>query len=1337
MAEVDQRGAPPGVTARLVIVPHTHWDREWYRPFQDFRYRLVRLLDRLLDILERDEAFSHFHLDGQTIVLEDYLEIRPHQRPRLQRLISAGRLAVGPWYVLPDEFLVSGESIIRNLQIGRSIAARFGTALDVGYLPDQFGHIGQMPQILRGFGIDTAVVWRGVGADVQQTEFRWTSLDGSSVFAVYLPQGYSNGRALPSTAASLRQRLESILVELQPFRHIPSALVMNGTDHQEAQRVLPSILGEALRGVEGVTAKIGSLRDYVDAARREADSLPEHRGELRSPLRAHLLPGVTSMRVRQKQRDFQNVSRLERYAEPLATWASFIDRQRDLTEFVDWAWKVSVQNHPHDSICGCSVDQVHRDMEYRFDQVDMVLRETIRQSFAAIAEKTDTSGEGELRLLVFNPNPAGVGVVDDKLYLDASEALSLVADDGSSIPLWVEPGPSETLLDTELGPSDLRPHVEAIQGREFFGLVLNGIGFRHEGDVLEVAVTADRQARGRFDVAAARTRWLQHLDEPGLRSVRVCARTASLSRLVFVAPLNGHGFTQLGVRRQSAASAPPFATTEGSIENRWYRVTMGDDGSLAILDKELGLELPRCNWFVDEGDRGDEYNFDPVPASVAIGAPSRPAVAHVDGGNAVVARMKVETVYPVPRRLDTDRAARSERYVDLPISTTVSLYAGMKRIDFETEVDNTAEDHRLRVGFQTPLSVDSAFMEQAFGTVERPLDLEPGGSVEAPIGTVPQKTFSALCDGSARRRPLQSRYPRDRSAPRQHRLRSVDDVGAKRRLAVARRPAAAQRSRRTRDGDTGSTEPGTAPLRVCVDDLRGTYRLRGGRRQGPRLCLPAGGNSHRRPFGPAASRREPGALRQPARGDIGRHPRRARGPDCDPLLQRIRRRAARIAHLPRCRPRTYGRPSRCGSWHRNPLSRRFGTRHSATLRDRHLRGCASGRRSSCRRAVMPPRALRPLRELLSGIEVVAIRGSADVQVGGIRADSRAVAPGDVFVCLPGYRTEGGEMRADRHDFISAALERGAAALVVERERRCRSPARGGGARRRLLGAHRRHGLRLLRQSVERAADGRRDRDQRARPRPRTSSSRCWRPPVIARRASAPIEYRFGDRSWPALQTTPGGAGAAAPAARRPSTRGSHAVVMEVSSHALELRRVGGIAFDVAVFTNLSQDHLNFHPDMHHYLRAKGRLFEELASGGKRGHRGGQRRRPRERATSSRSTAVALLTYGVGRRRRRQARARRAALARARASWRTRRRRTSPVELRAPRRLQRSQRPGRRCRGHRHGRAARAQIRDGLAAAPPVPGRFELVDCGQDFAVAVDYAHKPDALERLLQQRARR
>src|SRR5204863_957594 len=179
----------------VFLVPHTHWDREWYRPFQSFRILLVDVVDEVLDALEADERLR-FTLDGQLATVDDYLEIRPEAEPRIRALVESGRLAIGPWLTLVDEFLVDGETIVRNLAAGLARAADFGGTMRVGYLPDMFGHVAQMPQILRAAGIETAVVWRGVPAAVDRHRFLWEALDGSAVVAEYLPAGYGNAAYL-------------------------------------------------------------------------------------------------------------------------------------------------------------------------------------------------------------------------------------------------------------------------------------------------------------------------------------------------------------------------------------------------------------------------------------------------------------------------------------------------------------------------------------------------------------------------------------------------------------------------------------------------------------------------------------------------------------------------------------------------------------------------------------------------------------------------------------------------------------------------------------------------------------------------------------------------------------------------------------------------------------------------------------------------------------------------------------------------------------------------------------------------------------------------------------
>jgi len=751
----------PSQSVHLVVVPHTHWDREWYQPFQEFRVRLVRLIDRLLALFEHDPAFAHFHFDGQTIVLEDYLEIRPQQRARLRRLIRDGRIAVGPWYVLPDEFLVSGESLIRNLQIGHRLAAEFGPVTKIGYLPDEFGHCAQMPQILASFGIDAAVVWRGVGANVSQTLFTWEGLDGTPTLAVYLPiSGYSNGRNLPEQVDELRGQLAAIIDEQAPFRCIASLLVMNGTDHQEPQPALPSALAAAADGLEHLTYEIAPLARFIERARREQQTLHAHRGELRSCRRTTVTPGVTSVRVRLKQRDFDNVSRLERYAEPLATWADRLERAAatgdapaadQLGALLEWAWKLVVQNHPHDSITGCSVDQVHRDMEARSEQVHMVVSQVLSQSLTAITQAIDTSHvDPDAALLVYNPNGAGASVVSADLYLDAAPAYGLVDGDGRDIPLHLEASPSEVLLDAELPPADVRPHVLAMQSREFLGMAINGIRLERRGATLHAAVTLDRMPRGHLDVPGLRAQWLAYLDDPTVHSIAVRAQTGVPARATFGAPaLNGHGFTLFRLRQQPAATTPTvaFSVTEGELEGEHFRVRVNPDGSLHVTDKQTGLVLPRCNHFVDEGDRGDEYNFDPVDGQAVL-APHAPPTIAIDAGNAVVATLTITQRYALPRGLEADRETRAAEPVLVPITTVVRMYAGIHRLDFDTRVDNLAADHRLRVHFHTPLVVESAYMEQAFGTVERALALEPPSEYEQPIGTVPQKTFACIQNGT-------------------------------------------------------------------------------------------------------------------------------------------------------------------------------------------------------------------------------------------------------------------------------------------------------------------------------------------------------------------------------------------------------------------------------------------------------------------------------------------------------------------------------------------------------------------------------------------------------------
>ncbi len=415
------------------IVPHTHWDRAWYVTFQEFRIRLVRLIDRLIDLLESDPEYTYFMLDGQTSLLEDYLEVRPERAEVLKALGRAGRISVGPWYVLPDEFLVSPEALIRNLMLGHRMGETYGGAMKIGYVPDGFGHIGQLPQIFQGFGIDTAFFWRGVGqeADDLGTEFEWVARDGSRVLTIWMPWGYHN---LSNVGFPIRwgdtsqmvfdwelaiEQVKGSLDDLESMTNSSARLLMNGIDHAEAEPRVPELVRLANKAFADVDFRMGTLADHVAHVRSENGAFPTFSGEFRWGRFSEILQGVYSTRINLKQRNHQVETLLERYAEPLTAFAWMAGAcPPEGTQDLLWtAWRWLLKNHPHDDIYGSGIDQIHDEMCYRFDQAEQIGDVLVRDSVRQLARQVDFSSQPGMPVLVFNPlnwtrDEVAVGEVD-------------------------------------------------------------------------------------------------------------------------------------------------------------------------------------------------------------------------------------------------------------------------------------------------------------------------------------------------------------------------------------------------------------------------------------------------------------------------------------------------------------------------------------------------------------------------------------------------------------------------------------------------------------------------------------------------------------------------------------------------------------------------------------------------------------------------------------------------------------------------------------------------------------------------------------------------------------
>ncbi|MEW5786078.1 MAG: glycosyl hydrolase-related protein [Bacillota bacterium] len=744
---------------RGYIVPHTHWDREWYATFQQFRFKLVRLVDRVLETLETDPSFKYFTLDGQAVILEDYLEIKPAERGRLEKLIAAGRLLIGPWYVLPDEFLVSGEALIRNLLRGADLCRAFGGLMAVGYVPDQFGHIAQLPQILTGFRIDAAVLWRGVSGDCRKDRFRWEAPDGSRVNAFYLSDSYSNAAGLPATAAELAERIEQLVKAQHGRLSTDAILLMNGSDHLMPQPGLPGILPEAAARLK-MALEISSLPRYIAAVRQEAAALQPITGELRSGERAPLLTSCASSRIRQKQRNHAVETLLEKYAEPLAVWA-WLQGASYPAGFLAESWRQLLLNHPHDSICGCGNDQVHREIETRFDHAEQVARLVRDDSLRFLAQKVDTGWfAGESGLLAFNPHPRPVtGLVEVELpETGRDDVINGLVDEKGRFAAWQPSGGGASeYFAINLTPLQARAALGWVGSREIQGLYLNGVKMSGPCDgLLKVDFILGGSPVGELDLDELKRQALALFKDRSIKRIRVVARQGGERGLFIAAAVPGCGWRSYEPLFDPAARpATDLRVSAKGMESSLYRIKFNRDGSLDILDKESGLEFMNCGRLVDGGDRGDLYTYAAPERDRLVGRP-RPRCTGRRVKVEVIERGPVRTAvrlimaYRLPAALTPDRQGRLRQKVSCAAVTTVSLAAGLPGIHFRTEFENRACDHRLRVHFTAPLRAASVWVDGHFNVAERPLQPPPGdyaGWAEKPNGLAPQKSFISIDDG--------------------------------------------------------------------------------------------------------------------------------------------------------------------------------------------------------------------------------------------------------------------------------------------------------------------------------------------------------------------------------------------------------------------------------------------------------------------------------------------------------------------------------------------------------------------------------------------------------------
>ena len=653
---------------KAFIVPHTHWDREWYQTFQQFRIRLIDLIDNLIDILENDKAFSDFTLDGQTIVLEDYLEVHPERRGILKKYITEGRIHVGPWYILPDEFLVSAESIIRNLLLGHKIASEFGSIMKIGYIPDPFGHISQMPQILKGFGIDNIIFWRGIEYDQSQgNEFIWQGPDGTELFAVHLPKiGYCNAVSLPEDVGQAYKLINEAIEDLLSRETSKSLLLLNGVDHLEAQPYIPYLVKELNKRFTDIEIKQGNLKEYIDYAKETVKpELNKVTGEFRSAKDTPILQSVYSSRMYIKQANQRCETLLENWAEPSASLAWLLGN--NYPQNLLWtSWKWLLKNHPHDSICGCSIDQVHREMMTRFDWSGQIAREVVNKNLDYISEKIkiDYLNKDELALVAFNPLPYSI---DENVEVRVKF-------------------PQEINLN--------RVKVLTTQGEE--------IPYQLKGYGLDYKII--------FNPFKSPQPLEVNYADISFTAKDIPACGYKIFTIKAINDLRVHKEYKTDIR-----------AGRDYIENKYYKVIAETNGTVTVVDKRNNKKFKNCNRFVDEGDAGDEYTYSPpLNDQIIINQLNNISTKDVGPSEAI---LKVSGKMMLPVGLKSDRKSRAEKMIECPVESEIKLFSEVQRIEFKTKFDNRVCDHHLQVEFPTAIKTDQVYAEGHFGIVKRSINL--------------------------------------------------------------------------------------------------------------------------------------------------------------------------------------------------------------------------------------------------------------------------------------------------------------------------------------------------------------------------------------------------------------------------------------------------------------------------------------------------------------------------------------------------------------------------------------------------------------------------------------
>lgn len=640
---------------KIHVVPHSHWDREWYFTTSRSKIYLMKDLKDVLDTLENDKDFKYFMLDAQASLLDDYIKWMPQDKERITKLVKDKRLIIGPWYTQSDQLVISGESIVRNMYYGMKRCEEFGGYMNVGYVPDSFGQSGNMPQIYKEFGIEDTLFWRGVSDDmVKHTDFNWRGDDGSVVFTTQIPFGYYIGGNIPEDSEKSDEFWQKECFEKagkgSSTKHI---YFPNGFDQAPIRTNLPEIIAARNKKDPENEYVISSIEDYIKDVKNESPTLEEVQGELVIAKHMRIHKSIFSSRSDLKVLNTQVQNYVTNVMEPLLALSYKLGNAYP-HKVVEEIWKLLFENAAHDSIGSCISDTANEDVYMRYKQARDIAVNIVELHSRLIA--TSIKNNADMTFTLINTLPqTREDTILIKTYIPGGD-FAILDDKGNKIDYTIVS--SRDLTDYVLSQT-----IKLDPSRKFY--------------IPEQVLEA---------VLAIKTE-----DVPAL------------------------GYVQYSIDVNDNSCIP--IEKNNTLENEFYSISIAENGSLTILDKENNVTYKNQAILVENGDDGDSFNYSPPRKDMEIFSTDSKFECEIHG-NDIYNKAKIHYAMMIPK--DLKERAENLTSTTLPVTLEVGLRKGSKILDFNVHVDNQGLSHRLCVIFDSQITSKFNYADQQFGLIKRP-----------------------------------------------------------------------------------------------------------------------------------------------------------------------------------------------------------------------------------------------------------------------------------------------------------------------------------------------------------------------------------------------------------------------------------------------------------------------------------------------------------------------------------------------------------------------------------------------------------------------------------------